>query len=53
MLHRLVIVATTLVSVFASDRIAAQEAIGTVSRIHGEASETRGNTTRPLGLNAP
>jgi hypothetical protein len=52
MLHRLVIVATTLVSVFASERIAAQEAIGTVSRIQGEASETRGNTTRPLGLNA-
>jgi hypothetical protein len=52
MLHRLVIIATTLISVFASDRVAAQEAIGTVSRVQGEASETHGNTTRPLGLNA-
>ena len=53
MLHRLVIIALTLISVFASDRTAAQEAIGTVSRIQGEASGTRGSTTRPLGLNAP
>jgi hypothetical protein len=52
MLHRLVIIAMTLIFVFASDRIAAQEAIGTVSRLQGEASRTRGNTTRPLGLNA-
>ena len=52
MLHRLVIIATTLISFFASDRVAAQEAIGTVSRVQGEASETHGNTTRPLGLNA-
>ena len=52
MLHRLVIVAMTLISVLASDRLAAQEAIGAVSRLQGEASRTRGNTTRPLSLNA-
>ena len=52
MLHRLTIITVTLLSVFASDRIAAQEAIGTVSRIQGEASGTRGSATRPLGLNA-
>jgi len=42
----------TLISVLASDRLAAQEAIGAVSRLQGEASRTRGNTTRPLSLNA-
>ena len=51
MLHRLIIVAATLFSVFAGDRIAAQEAIGTVSRILGEANATRGGTARALSLN--
>ena len=52
MLHRLIIIAATLLSVFAGDQIAAQEAIGTVSRIQGEASAVRGGAIRPLGLNA-
>jgi len=52
MLNRSVIVALALLSAFAVDRVAAQEAIGTVSRIQGEASGTRGGTTRALGLNA-
>ena len=51
MLHRLIIIAVTLFSVFAGDRIAAQEAIGTVSRILGEANATRGGTARALSLN--
>ena len=52
MLHRLIIIAGALLFVFAGDRVAAQEAIGTVSRIQGEASGTRGGATRALGLNA-
>ena len=52
MLHRLIIIAMMLSSIFASDPIAAQEAIGTVSRIQGAASAARGGATRPLGLNA-
>ena len=52
MLHRLIIVAVTLLSSFASHQAAAQEAIGTVSRIQGEASGTRGGATQALGLNA-
>ena len=51
MLHRLIIITVTLFSVFAGDRIAAQEAIGTVSRILGEANATRGGTARALSLN--
>ena len=51
MLHRLIIIAVTLFSVFAGDRIAAQEVIGTVSRILGEANATRGGTARALSLN--
>ena len=38
MLHRVAIIATALLSGFAGDRVAAQETIGTVSRIQGEAS---------------
>ena len=41
-----------LVSGFASGQCAAQDAIGTVSRIQGEASGTRNGATRALGLNA-
>ncbi|MGA8824544.1 MAG: FecR family protein [Pseudolabrys sp.] len=52
MLHRLIIVAVTLLSSFAGHQVAAQEAIGTVSRIQGEASGARGGATRALGLNA-
>ena len=52
MLHRLIIVAVTLLSSFAGHQAAAQEAIGTVSRIQGEASGARGGATQALGLNA-
>jgi hypothetical protein len=52
MLHRLIIVALTLLSGFAGDPVAAQEAIGTVSRIQGEASGTHGSATRALAVNA-
>ncbi|HET7805484.1 MAG TPA: FecR family protein [Pseudolabrys sp.] len=53
MLHRLIIVALTLLSSFAGDHAAAQEAIGTVSRIQGAASGTHGGATRALTLNVP
>ena len=52
MLLRLIVVAMTLLSGFAGGQAAAQEAIGAVSRIQGEASGTRGGATRALGLNA-
>ena len=52
MLHRLIVIAVTLLSGFAGGQAGAQEAIGAVSRIQGEASGTRGGATRPLGLNA-
>ena len=47
----LIIIAVTIVSIFAGDRVAAQEAIGTVSRILGEANATRGGDTRALSIN--
>ena len=53
MLHRLIIIAMALLCGFAAGRAAAQEAIGAVSRIQGEASGTRGGVTRALELNAP
>jgi len=53
MLHRLIIIAVTLFYVFAGDQIAAQDAIGTVSRVQGEANATLGGTTGPLNLNRP
>ena len=54
MLHRLIVIAVTLLSGFAGGQAAAQaqESIGAVSRIQGEASGTRGGATRALGLNA-
>jgi hypothetical protein len=52
MLHRLIVTAVTLLSGFAGGQVAAQEAIGAVSRIQGEASGMRGGATRALGLNA-
>jgi hypothetical protein len=51
MLRRL-IVALTLFSCFTGGQAMAQEAIGAVSRIQGEASGTRGGTTQALGPNA-
>jgi hypothetical protein len=52
MLHRLIIIAVMLLSGFVCGQAAAQEVIGAVSRIQGEASGTRGGATRALGLNA-
>ena len=52
MSHRLAIIAMTLLSGFAGGQVVAQETIGTVSRIQGEASGTRGGATRALGLNS-
>ena len=49
-----IILVVTLLSGFAGGQAAAQaqESIGAVSRIQGEASGTRGGATRALGLNA-
>jgi hypothetical protein len=52
MLQRLTIVVVLLVSAVASGQSAAQDAIGTISRIQGEASATRSGATRALGLSA-
>jgi len=52
MLHRLIVLAMTLLFGFAGGQAAAQEAIGTVSRIQGEASGTRDGAARALGLNS-
>ena len=52
MLHRLIVIAIVLLCSAVGGRAAAQEAIGAVSRIQGEAHGTRGGTTRALGLNA-
>ncbi len=52
MLPRLIVIAMTLLCGFAGGQAAAQEAIGAVSRIQGEASGTRGGVTQALGLNA-
>ena len=53
LLHRLIIIALVLASALACKQAAAQEAIGSVSRIQGEASATRSGVTRTLGFNAP
>lgn len=50
-LQRLIVSALALFC-FAGGRAAAQEAIGAVSRIQGEASGTRGDATQALGPNA-
>jgi hypothetical protein len=52
MMLRLIIVAVMLVSGFAGCECAAQDAIGTVSRIQGEASGTRNGATRALAPNS-
>jgi hypothetical protein len=48
---RLIVVAMTFFACLAGSQTAAQEAIGAVSRIQGEASATRDGATRRLGLN--
>ncbi len=53
MLHRLIVIAVMLLSGFAGSQAAAQEAIGTVSRIQGEANATHGSVARALSLSAP
>jgi hypothetical protein len=52
MLQRLIIIVVMVVVGFASDQSAAQDAIGTISRIQGEASAMRSDATRALGVNA-
>lgn len=52
MLHRLIVIAIVLLCSSVGGQAAAQEAIGAVSRIQGEARGTHGGTTRALGLNA-
>src|SRR5579859_5624890 len=52
MVQRLMIIVAMLVSGFAGGPCAAQDAIGTVSRIQGEASATHTGSTRALSLNA-
>lgn len=51
-LRGLIVGALTLCSCLVADQAAAQDAIGTVSRIQGDASGTRGAATQPLGANA-
>ncbi len=51
MLHRVTVI-TILLSVFVSSHVDAQEAIGTVTRIQGEASGARAGATRTLGPDA-
>lgn len=53
MSHRLIATVMTLLCAFIGGPAAAQEAIGAISRIQGEANGTRGGITRALGLNAP
>jgi hypothetical protein len=52
MLYRPVAIAVALFCGFAGGQVAGQEAIGTVSRIQGEASGVHSGTTRALGPNA-
>jgi hypothetical protein len=52
MLRRLIVAALMFCSCLIAHQAAAQEAIGTVSDIQGDASGTRGTATQPLGANA-
>jgi hypothetical protein len=52
MVHRLIVIAVILLSGLAGGQATAQEAIGAVTRIQGEASATRGDATRALRLAA-
>src|SRR3974377_2455118 len=51
MLHRRIVIAALLLSSFAGGQATAQEAIGAVSRLQGEARGTRGGTTQALSIN--
>jgi len=53
MFYRRIVIAAMLIWGFAGCQATAQEAIGVVSRVQGEASGTRGGAIRPLTLNAP
>jgi len=50
MFRRLIVMALMLLCGLAADQAAAQDAIGAVSRIQGEATATRGGATRPLSV---
>jgi hypothetical protein len=50
--YRLIFIAVVLLSGLVREPAEAQDAIGTVSRLQGEVSGTRGGTTGALGLNA-
>ena len=50
MSHRLIVIALTLLFGFAGGQTAAQEAIGAVSRIQGNASGMHGGATEALDL---
>jgi len=52
-LHRLIVPTAALLFCCAFNQAMAQEAIGAVSRVQGEASRTAGGATQALGLNAP
>ena len=52
MRFRLVVVAVIVLSSFVTGLAAAQDAIGKVTRMQGQASVTRGSATRALDLNA-
>jgi hypothetical protein len=53
MLYWLIVAAVVLFSGLASGQATAQEAIGAVTRIQGEASDTHSGSARALDLNAP
>jgi hypothetical protein len=53
MFHRLIVIAVMLLCGFAGGQAVAQEPIGAVSRMQGEASATVAGATRALSLNAP
>ncbi len=53
MLHRPIVIAVMILSGLAGGQATAQEVIGAVTRIQGEASGTLGDATRSLGLTAP
>lgn len=51
-LHWPIVATAMLLACFASDQAAAQQAVGVVSRVQGEASRTAGDVTQALELNA-
>jgi hypothetical protein len=53
MLRRLIVIAALVLSGLAGGSATAQEVIGAITRIQGEASGTLGDATRSLGLTAP